>query len=94
MGEDDLASGGPISVDIDEQIAGLRDQAFGRLVEKRRKEKKLAMIEPKGSPRLDDPALAENHVLPALGERPTDGGPFLEGCLHEAAKRRGTDSTG
>ena len=36
MGEDDLAGGGPISVDVDEQVAGLRDQAFGSLVEKRR----------------------------------------------------------
>ena len=44
-------------------------------VEERRVEQELGVLRPEGAALLRDAALAQNHRLPPLGERPTDHGP-------------------
>ena len=73
---------GPVGINVDEQVAGLRHEALGRLVEKRGHQQKLPVRQFELPARLHDPARAENHPLPALRERSTDHRPLLEGCLH------------
>lgn len=80
--ERDHAGRRPIGIDIVEQVTGSRDQLVGRLVQKRRHEQESAVVEPKLTPRLDDAALAEDHILPASGQGSADGGPFFEGNRH------------
>src|SRR5207253_5381487 len=70
------------------------------LVEERRVEQEPVVFRAEPAAGLRDPALAEDHRLPALAERPANHGPLLErdpqhhAPLRVAAKRTARPSAG